>query len=68
MMPRATVIGAGGAGLCVATELAARGLDVTVIDRETRPGPHACSWWAGGMLAPFCEGETAEEPVVRPAP
>jgi len=65
MTGRVTVIGAGVAGLCVATELAARGLDVTVIDRETRPGPHACSWWAGGMLAPFCEGETAEEPVVR---
>ncbi|MGC9369176.1 MAG: glycine oxidase ThiO [Paracoccaceae bacterium] len=65
MTGRATVMGAGVAGLCVATELAGRGLDVTVIDRETQPGPHACSWWAGGMLAPFCEGETAEEPVVR---
>jgi glycine oxidase len=65
MSGRATVIGAGVAGLCVATELAARGVEVTVIDRETRPGPHGCSWWAGGMLAPFCEGETAEEPVVR---
>ncbi|WP_119165767.1 glycine oxidase ThiO [Algihabitans albus] len=61
----ATVIGSGVAGLCVAAELARRGLAVTVIDRSSRPGPHACSWWAGGMLAPFCEGETAEEPVVR---
>ena len=25
----------------------------------------ACSWYAGGMLAPWCEGDTAEEPVVR---
>lgn len=65
MTGRATVIGAGVAGLCVATELAARGLDVTVVDRHGPPGPHGCSWWAGGMLAPFCEGETAEEPVVR---
>lgn len=65
MTARATVVGAGVAGLCVAAELAARGLDVTVTDREERPGPHGCSWWAGGMLAPFCEGETAEEPVVR---
>ncbi|MEQ6250671.1 FAD-dependent oxidoreductase [Sulfitobacter sp. HNIBRBA3233] len=64
-MMRATVLGAGVAGLCVATELVARGCDVTVIDPADRPGPHGCSWWAGGMLAPFCEGETAEEPVVR---
>jgi glycine oxidase len=62
---RATVIGAGVAGLCVAAELAGRGVAVTVVDREPRPGPHGCSWWAGGMLAPFCEGATAEEPVVR---
>ena len=64
-MTRATVIGAGVVGLCVATELVANGFDVTVYDPDHRPGPHACSWWAGGMLAPYCEGETAEEPVVR---
>ena len=62
---RATIIGAGVAGLCLAAELRARGVAVTVRDPETAPGPEACSWWAGGMLAPFCEGETAEEPVVR---
>ncbi|SFH74380.1 FAD-dependent oxidoreductase [Albimonas pacifica] len=64
-MRRATVLGAGVAGLCVAAELAARGCEVTVLDPAPAPGPHGCSWWAGGMLAPFCEGETAEEPVVR---
>lgn len=62
---RVTVIGAGVAGLCVATELAARGAEVTVVDRAGGPGPQGCSWWAGGMLAPWCEGESAEEPVVR---
>ncbi|WP_375263351.1 FAD-dependent oxidoreductase [Palleronia sp.] len=62
---RATVLGAGVAGLCVATELVARGCEVTIYDPAPRPGPHGCSWWAGGMLAPFCESETAEEPVVR---
>jgi glycine oxidase len=62
---QATVLGAGVAGLCVATELVARGCEVTVFDPVCRPGPHGCSWWAGGMLAPHCEGETAEEPVVR---
>jgi glycine oxidase len=43
----------------------ARGVPVTLRDPVPAPGSHACSWWAGGMLAPFCEGATAEEPVVR---
>ncbi|MEP2920655.1 FAD-dependent oxidoreductase [Sulfitobacter sp.] len=60
-----TVVGAGVAGLCVARALLDRGADVTLVDRHNDTGPHACSWWAGGMLAPFCEGESAEEPVVR---
>ncbi|MFA7504834.1 MAG: FAD-dependent oxidoreductase [Burkholderiaceae bacterium] len=64
-MAEITVVGAGVAGLCVATELADRGLAPRIVDRVARPGPHACSWWAGGMLAPQCEGESAEEPVVR---
>jgi len=65
MTDRIAVLGAGVAGLCVATELAARGVEVTLHDRAPEPGPQACSWWAGGMLAPECEGETAEEPVTR---
>ncbi|WP_394198250.1 FAD-dependent oxidoreductase [Litoreibacter albidus] len=60
-----TIIGAGVAGLCVARNLMDHGAKVTVVDRFEGAGPHACSWWAGGMLAPFCEGESAEEPVVR---
>ena len=60
-----TILGAGVMGLAVASELADRGAAVRIHDRAGPPGPHACSWWAGGMLAPFCEGETAEEPVVR---
>ncbi|MFW2588124.1 FAD-dependent oxidoreductase [Sagittula sp. SSi028] len=64
-MTQATVLGAGVAGLCVATELVARGVSVTVYDPRPAPGPHGCSWWAGGMLAPFCEGETAEDAVLR---
>lgn len=62
-MTRATVIGAGVAGLCVATELVARGIETRIVDRGGGPGPHGCSWWAGGMLAPYCEGETAEKQV-----
>lgn len=64
-MSDVTVIGAGVAGLCVARALLDRGASVVVVDRHNAAGPHACSWWAGGMLAPFCEGESAEEPVVR---
>lgn len=64
-MVNVQIIGAGVAGLCMATEIAARGGNVRLYDRETQIGAQACSWWAGGMLAPYCEGETAEEPVVR---
>jgi glycine oxidase len=64
-MREITIIGAGVAGLCVARCLLDRGAHVTLVDRHATSGPQACSWWAGGMLAPFCEGESAEEPVVR---
>ncbi len=60
-----SIIGAGVAGLCVATEMMARGAKVELVDNAATPGPHACSWWAGGMLAPWCERESAEEPVLR---
>ena len=60
-----SVIGAGVAGLAVASELVARGATVQVFDPSGPPGAHGCSWWAGGMLAPWCEYENAEEPVLR---
>ena len=44
---------------------ARRGGRVSLVDLRPCPGPHSCSWWPGGMLAPDCEGESAEEPVVR---
>lgn len=62
---KVTVLGGGVMGLCAAVQLAGRGADVVLHDPAGAPGPHHCSWWAGGMLAPFCEGETAEEPVGR---
>lgn len=64
-MVEVSIIGAGVAGLCMATEITERGGTVHLYDRKASVGEHACSWWAGGMLAPFCEGESAEEPVVR---
>ena len=60
-----TIIGAGVAGLWAAWALARAGLKPRLIDRNGPPGPHGCSWWAGGMLAPFCEGALAEPAVVR---
>ena len=64
-----TVIGAGVAGLCCALELAERGARVEVIDRGHAVGDGACSWQAGGMLAPWCERATTDAAVaVRGGP
>ncbi|MFH5775213.1 FAD-dependent oxidoreductase [Paracoccus sp. NGMCC 1.201697] len=64
-MTQITVLGAGVMGLAIATELAARGHTPRIIDPAGGPGNHACSWRAGGMLAPYCEAESAEPVVVR---
>ncbi len=64
-MSRITILGAGVMGLCIATELAARGIDPRIIDPAGKPGSQACSWRAGGMLAPYCEAESAEPVVLR---
>jgi glycine oxidase len=60
---RATVVGAGVAGLTTALTLAERGAQVTLLERSQVLGGNA-SWLAGGMLAPFCEGESAPQSVV----
>ncbi|WP_134680833.1 FAD-dependent oxidoreductase [Paracoccus ravus] len=64
-MSEVSILGAGVMGLTIATELAARGLKPRLIDPAGKPGAHACSWRAGGMLAPWCEAESAEPVVVR---
>jgi len=58
------VKGAGVAGLSVAHELTSRGARVTVLDPQ-QGSRSAASWFAGGMLAPYCERESAEQPVVE---
>lgn len=60
-----TILGGAVCGLAMAAELSSRGAKVTVIDPKGPPGDHACSWWAGGMLAPDCEGVSAEPEIVR---
>ncbi|WP_353474388.1 FAD-dependent oxidoreductase [Salipiger sp. H15] len=60
---RISVLGAGVAGLCAATALAGRGFDVELIAPEDAPPP--ASLLAGGMLAPFCEGESAPPEITR---
>lgn len=56
-----TVLGAGVAGLCAATALVEQGLTVEIVTPPDAPDP--VSGLAGGMLAPFCEGDGAD-PVV----
>ena len=59
------IIGAGVAGLTCAVELAQRGVAVEVFERAAALGQTSCSWYAGGMLAPWCELETAGPLVAR---
>ncbi|GAA3069377.1 glycine oxidase ThiO [Rhizobium viscosum] len=62
-MPTFLVKGAGVAGLAVAHELVKRGFSVEVIEKACAAGLGA-SHFAGGMLAPYCEREAAEEVVL----
>jgi glycine oxidase len=52
--------GAGVVGLWQALTLARRGHKVTVCERSPVPFAHGCSLYAGAMLAPNCEKESAE--------
>lgn len=58
------IIGAGVAGLCCACECIDRGLTVDLYEQSDAIGDSACSWFAGGMLAPYCEAESAENIIV----
>jgi len=63
MLMKVNIIGAGVAGLSLAWELSSLGVEVHMYERAAKIGEKACSWFAGGMLAPWCEFENAE-PVV----
>lgn len=60
-----TIIGAGVAGLTCGVEFAERGAAVEVLERANDIGPQSCSWYAGGMLAPWCERECAEPLIAK---
>lgn len=58
-----TIIGAGVLGLWQALTLARAGYRVSVVEQSTMPFATAASRWAGAMLAPDCEAESAPELV-----
>lgn len=59
-----TVAGAGLAGLASALELARRGAAVRVFEAGAQIGEGSVARFAGGMLAPWCERESAEDRVI----
>ena len=60
------VRGAGVTGLVTAVVLAERGHGVTLVEQAGHVGAGA-SWKAGGMLAPWCEAETAPRAILEQA-
>jgi glycine oxidase len=58
-----SVIGAGIAGAWQALLFAQAGRAVTLHERSAPAMTQSTSYWAGGMLAPWCEAE-ASEPVI----
>jgi glycine oxidase len=60
-----SIIGAGIAGAWQALLFAQAGHDVTLHERSDETMTQSTSYWAGGMLAPWCEAETSEPLIVR---
>jgi glycine oxidase len=60
-----SVIGAGIAGAWQALLFAEAGRAVTLHERGDATMTQSTSYWAGGMLAPYCEAEVSEPVIVR---
>jgi glycine oxidase len=60
-----SVIGAGIAGAWQALLFARAGRAVTLHERSDAAMRQSTSYWAGGMLAPYCEAEVSEPLIVR---
>ena len=60
-----SIIGAGIAGAWQALLFAQAGHDVTLHECSDYKMLESTSHWAGGMLAPYCEGEVAEPIISR---
>jgi glycine oxidase len=60
-----SVIGAGIAGAWQALLFAQAGRAVTLHERSDAAMTQSTSYWAGGMLAPYCEAEVSEPLIVR---
>jgi glycine oxidase len=58
------VLGSGIAALCTAYTLLKEGYTVRLSSQSHGLSPECASWWAGGMLAPYCEMEQAHDPVI----
>lgn len=65
MVTTVEIIGSGVAGLCAAQAFVERGCRVSLISASQGIDESCCSWWAGGMLAPWCESESAEPLIVK---
>lgn len=60
-----SVLGAGIAGSWQALMFARAGCKVMLYERSGPSLAQGTGYWAGGMLAPYCEGETAEYLITR---
>ena len=57
------VVGAGIAGRLLALELANRGCRVSLYDKDDPDGTNSCTHAGAGMLAPWCELDTASDHI-----